>query len=105
MLERRPEIVHRVASDFGVQDLHYLLYVSDDCDWPDWRRMDTVHLLANHRWYLDPHFDHYRSFNERNVAHYPFTFGEMARLVMAQVAQRDPGVKAPPRGRVCRPRT
>lgn len=89
--------MHRVADKFGVQDLHYLLYRVDDCQWPDWRQMDTVHLLTNHRWYLDPNFDRYRTFNERNVLHYPYTFGEMARRVMARVGG------PVPRGRLCLP--
>jgi len=29
----------------------------DSMDWPDWRQnQDTIHLLINHRSYLDPHF-------------------------------------------------
>lgn len=45
-------------------------------------RLDTVHLLMRHRNYLDVYFKDYRYFNERNIRHYPFTFGDLARDVM-----------------------
>lgn len=53
---------------------------SDEYDWR--QKLDTVHLLINHRTYLDMYFRFYRYFNERNILHYPFNFGDMARLVM-----------------------
>lgn len=79
VLEKQPWIVHRVQRDFGVQVLLHQLY--EEPGWIDWRQMDTVHLLFNHRFYLDAHFEYYPVFNERNIQHYPFAFGEMARLV------------------------
>lgn len=76
----------------------------DSMDWPDWQQnYDTIHLLINHRSYLDPHFKEYicyinvensvipgivfhsirySDFNERNIQHYPYMFGQLALLVM-----------------------
>lgn len=55
----------------------------DTTGWHGWRSdFDTMHLLINHRSYLDPHYKHYPEFDETNIASYPYTFGEMARLML-----------------------
>lgn len=51
--------------------------------WNEWRQQDTIHLLINHRSYLDKeHIKEYPEFNEKNIKDYPYTFGIMAREVL-----------------------
>ena len=50
--------------------------------WPQWRQQDTIHLLINHRSYLDPHFKEYPAFDNINIANYSYTFGDMAREML-----------------------
>lgn len=55
ILHKQPELIHRVKWRFGVHMLMQELY--DSMDWPNWQQnQDTIHLLINHRSYLDPHF-------------------------------------------------
>ena len=59
--------------------------VFQNLTWTTWDvDLDSVHLLINHRFYLDLHFKTYRYFNEHNIQHYPFVFGKMARRVLNQ---------------------
>ena len=79
VLHKHPELVHRVKWRLGVGALTYHLYNSK---WPLWRMaLDTVHLLVNHRSYLDDHYEEYPVFNESNIVHHPYTFGEMVLSV------------------------
>ena len=80
LLLKRPELVHRQESRLGVKFMMREIYQSSDYPWRE--ELDAVHLLINHRMYLDMYFKDYRYFNERNILHYPFNFGEMARLVL-----------------------
>lgn len=79
ILYRRPELLHRVKLKFGVHMLAAELYKSQ---WPQWRHQETIHLLINHRSYLDPHYKDIPVFNEVNIANYSYTFGDMARQVL-----------------------
>ena len=55
----------------------------DTTDWADWKsQFDTIHLLMNHRSYLDPHYKEMSKIGEHNIRDYPFAFGQMARSVM-----------------------
>jgi hypothetical protein len=73
--------MHRVKIRFGVNQLMAELYESKD--WPNWsQNYDTIHLLTNHRYYLDSHFKEYEDFNEQNIQHYPYMFGKLVRLVV-----------------------
>ena len=80
ILYSSPHLVHRVKLRFGVHMLMRELY--DTTDWAFEKEQDTVHLLINHRSYLDPHYQAYPDFDADNIVHYPYTFGRMARLVM-----------------------
>lgn len=80
VLQRRPELLHRVKLKFGVHMLISNLYKKV---WNEWRQQDTIHLLINHRSYLDKeHIKEYPEFNEKNIKDYPYTFGIMAREVL-----------------------
>ena len=75
VLEKHPELVHRVKMRFGVHPLGDMLYENK---WADWRLvLDTAHLLIRHRPYIDKHYNEYPVFNETNIINYPYTFGEM----------------------------
>ncbi|PSN54203.1 hypothetical protein C0J52_03535 [Blattella germanica] len=77
ILYKKPELVHRVKLLFGVHMLVGNLYKSY---WKDWRKQYAVHLLINHRSYLDKeHFDKWNTFDEKNILNYNYTFGDMAR--------------------------
>ena len=79
ILYKRPQLLHRVKLKFGVHMLVPQLYKSQ---WPQWRQQDTIHLLINHRSYLDPHFKEYPAFDNINIANYSYTFGDMAREML-----------------------
>jgi len=79
VLYKRPELLHRVKLKFGVHMLVPKLYLTQ---WPEWRQQDTIHLLINHRSYLDPHFKEYPAFDNVNIANYSYTFGDMAREML-----------------------
>ncbi|XP_067123869.1 uncharacterized protein [Centruroides vittatus] len=74
----RPNFVHRVPYDFGVQNLAFMLYGVRS---PNWRDYHTIHLLIRHRKYLVPD-DHLEDFDENNIKTYNKTFGDMARQVL-----------------------
>ena len=82
VLLKYPELVHREEYRLGIHFMMRQLYQSADFR-TMWREeLDTVHLLINHRSYLDFYFKDYRFFNERNIIHYPYTFGDMGRRVL-----------------------
>ena len=77
---KKPEVVHREKIRLGTQFLIHEIYQLTDYHWKD--KLDTAHLLINHRNYIDLHFKDYRYFNERNIIHFPYEFGEMVRRVL-----------------------
>ena len=79
LLFQQPELLHRVKLKFGVHILTEELYNSQ---WDGWRQLDTIHLLINHRYYLDPHFEEYPTFDQISISNYSYTFGIMAREIM-----------------------
>ncbi|XP_032799730.2 uncharacterized protein LOC116936631 [Daphnia magna] len=81
VLMKHPELVHREPKRLGVHFMLREMFQESD-NFPWYEKLDTVHLLINHRSYLDMFYKDYRYFNERNILHYPFNFGEMARLVL-----------------------
>lgn len=78
ILKKEPGLVHRVPLLFGV---HYLIDELYKRSWPEWKEQYTVHLLVNHRDYLDSE-SAIQEFNEVNIRTYDRTYGEMARLVL-----------------------
>ncbi|GAB6024895.1 hypothetical protein CHUAL_010003 [Chamberlinius hualienensis] len=78
VLYKKPEIVHRVKLLFGVHMLANELY---DTYWPEWTNQFTIHLLINHRSYLDEDSS-IKDFDENNIKTFNGTYGEMARVVL-----------------------
>jgi hypothetical protein len=92
ILYKQPELMHRVKLRLGVAQLMDELY--EFKEWPNWdQNYDTMHLLTGHRYYLDPHFKEYPDFNERNIQHYPYMFGKLARLVVPPNRLLSPSAK------------
>uniref|UniRef100_A0A0P6DHA5 Sulfotransferase sult n=2 Tax=Daphnia magna TaxID=35525 RepID=A0A0P6DHA5_9CRUS len=81
ILYKHPELVHRVKVQFGADfDLSYNLYTYKEFDW---RALDTIHLMINHRHYMDPYYNVTPFFDENVVKNYPYPFGGMAREMVA----------------------
>ena len=50
-------------------------------NWIKWKTFDTIHLLINHRYYLDSKSP-IKEFNETNIWTYNRTYGVMARTIL-----------------------
>jgi hypothetical protein len=50
-------------------------------NWPEWKTLDTIHLLINHRYYLDKESP-IKEFDEINIKTYKYTYGEMVRDIL-----------------------
>ena len=108
ILHPHPELIHRVNGNFGAGFLTSMeLYKNTDFDW---RKLDAIHLLINHRQYskttklnyfclffvlilvnanfvcffsiVDKQYNKTPHFNEVNIQKYEFPFGELAREIM-----------------------
>jgi hypothetical protein len=53
-------------------------------NWDEWKTYYTIHLLMNHRRYGDKDST-IRQFNEANIIDYPYTYGEMARVILERI--------------------
>jgi hypothetical protein len=71
-------LVHQNKLDLGTQMLVNNLYYRKD--WNEWDKMDAIHLLLNHRSYLDKESP-IKEFDEINIRNYSFTFGTIARSI------------------------
>ena len=77
VLHIKPELIHRVKLLFGVEGMIHHLYKSN---WKDWRNQYAIHLMINHRSYLDKeHYKQWPEFDENNVKTFNCTFGTMAK--------------------------
>ncbi|CAF0723013.1 unnamed protein product [Brachionus calyciflorus] len=76
-------MAHTVRRKFGVGIHTDELYKQN---WSSWKRLDTIHLLINHRSYLDEESP-IKDFDEENILSYPYTYGEMCRLIMSKISK------------------
>ena len=53
-------------------------------NWKKWKTLDSIHLLINHRSYLDKESP-IKEFNETNIWTYNRTYGIMARKILRRV--------------------
>jgi hypothetical protein len=82
ILLSNPELAHSVEIKFGTQtQLSTMLYNENQKDWKDF---DAIHLLTNHRYYMDPSSE-IKAFDEHNIMTYNFTYGEMVRDIMQRI--------------------
>ena len=68
-------LAHSVKLKLGSHSLVHELYFSNSFNW---KNLDSLHLLINHRSYMDPNSP-IKEFDEINVKTYNFTFGDIAR--------------------------
>ena len=64
-------LAHSVKIKFGSHNLVRELYFTQT---NEWKKLDSLHLLINHRSYLDPNSP-IKDFDEKNVQTYSFSFG------------------------------
>jgi hypothetical protein len=80
MLLNHRYLIHRVKNRLGTENLIHKLYF--DKNWKEYgKEFDAVHLLVNHRSYLDPKSP-IKEFNETNIRDYEFSFGRIARDIL-----------------------
>ena len=78
ILLEHPYLAHRVQIKLGT---HMLIHNLFKIYWPEYKSLDAIHLLINHRSYLDKELL-IKEFNEENIKTYNFTYGEMCRNVL-----------------------
>ena len=81
ILLEHPYLAHRVQIKLGTHNLIHYLY---EINWAEYKSMDSMHLLINHRYYLDKESP-IKEFNEENIKTYNFTYGEMCRDVLDRI--------------------
>ena len=81
ILLRDRYLAHAVRYTLGTHMLVQQLYHSY---WPEWRSLDTIHLLMGHRSYLDKDSP-IKEFNEDNIKTYDRTYGEMCRTILERI--------------------
>lgn len=81
ILKQHGYLAHSVPLKLGTHMLVKYLYKQY---WPDWRHLDSIHLLMGHRSYLDKNST-IRVFDEKNIQSYNFTYGEMCREVLKNI--------------------
>ena len=77
VLLKNPNLAKIVDYKLGT---HYLTNKLYKYYWPKWREMEAMHLLINHRLYMQPHTP--KEFDEFNIWNINYTYGEMCRDVL-----------------------
>ncbi len=70
-----------MKEDLGTHNLVSELYFDK---WNAWKQLDAIHLLINHREYLDPDSP-IKEFDEFNIRKYNYTYGYMVRDIMKKM--------------------
>jgi hypothetical protein len=78
ILLKHKYLAHAVKFKLGTHMLINNLYKAN---WPESKTLDTIHLLINHRSYLDKESP-IKEFNEINIKTYKYTYGEMVRDIL-----------------------
>lgn len=81
ILLRDRYLAHAVRISLGTHMLIHQLY---KINWPEWRTLDTIHLLMGHRSYLDKESP-IKEFSEKNIRTYNFTYGFMCREILDRI--------------------
>ena len=80
-IRMNPHLVHSVYFTFGVHMLSDELYQTY---WPEWSKYTSIHMLINHRHYLDEESP-IKEFDQFNIQDYNFTYGYMDRDVLKRI--------------------
>ena len=78
ILSKNRELAHVVKEKLGTHMLIHNLFKSY---WKGWKDLDTIHLLINHRSYLDKESP-IKDFDEFNIKTYNYTYGFMVRDIL-----------------------
>lgn len=54
-------------------------------EWPEWKNMDTIHLLINQRFLIDNKNPQIKDFDEEIIQTYNETYGEMCRDILKRI--------------------
>ncbi len=76
-------MAHKVYLNLGTQNVFTELYLWSN--WHEWRKMDSIHTLINHRSYLDTETPWIKEFDEFNILNYTRGYGEMCRDVLERI--------------------
>ena len=83
-------MAHIVKIKLGTHMIPDELY--KQVNWIEWKNLYSIHLLINHRSYMDKESD-IKEFNETNIWTYNRTYGVMARTILRKaniyVPQKD----------------
>jgi hypothetical protein len=74
-------MAHAVKIKLGTHMLIHDLYQTY---WSEWKELDTIHLLINHRSYLDKESP-IKDFDENNIQNYNQTYGYMVREILNKI--------------------
>ena len=83
ILLKNENLAYVVEKKLGTDSLFEELYETKA--WKEWTTYDAIHLLINHRSYLDPSYNETKEFDEFNIMTYNYTFGFMARQIMKKI--------------------
>ncbi len=78
ILRKYSFLARTVKIRLGTQNLINELFKKN---WPDWKDYNTIHLMINHRYYLDKN-SLIKEFNETNIWDYKPTYGDMVRSIL-----------------------
>lgn len=79
ILRKHGYLAYAVKIKLGAHMLFSELY--EEHNWKQWRTLDSIHLLINHRSYLDANST-IKEFNETNIWTYNRTYGIMVRSIL-----------------------
>ena len=83
ILLKNENLAHVVEKKLGTDMLMEELY--EFKNWKEWTKYDAIHLLINHRSYLDINYNKTKEFDEFNIMTYNYTFGLMARQILNKI--------------------
>lgn len=78
ILQDKPYLAHRVRTKLGT---HFLINELFLTRWPSYKSLDSMHLLINHRSYLDEKSP-IKEFDHENIKTYNYTYGFMCREIL-----------------------
>ncbi len=62
--------------------VHYVEELFQMNNWNNWKNFNTIHLMINHRYYMDKDAAAIKEFDETNIWTFNKTYGTMARILL-----------------------